>query len=189
VRLFIAVDPSPEVTARIERAIARLRLRSPSARWVTAASLHITLAFLGEIDAEKAPSYGAALARIAARHAPFPLRFQGGGSFGSKQRPRILWAGVEGDRDGLAALQRDVVAEIVPLGYTPEPRGFSPHLTVARARDPSGDPTLAAAAAALGDEDFGEAAIAALVLYRSDLAREGARYSTVSAAILGQKNG
>ena len=81
-----------------------------------------------------------------------------------------------------------MVDEIVPLGYTPEPRGFSPHLTLARARDPGGDPTLVAAAAGLRDEVFGEATIGTLILYRSELGREGARYCPVAEVSLGQKD-
>lgn len=184
-RLFVAVDPSPEVTALIDRAIARLRPGSPSARWVAASSIHVTLAFLGEIDESVIPAITAALAEVAARHAPFSLHFRGGGSFGSPRRPKILWAGVEGQRDGLAALQRDVEASLVPLGYTPEARGFSPHVTLARARDQGGDPTLAAAAAALRDEDFGQTEIASLILYASALGPGGARYTPVSTARLG----
>lgn len=183
-RLFIAVDPGPAVTARLERAVILLRPKAPSARWVAASSLHVTLAFLGEIADPRAPDFSAALGRVAARHAPLSLRFRGGGAFGAPRKPRVLWVGIEGDRDRLSALQRAVVSEIVPLGYTPEARGFSPHLTLARARAPGGDPALVAAAEALREEDFGEATIAALVLYRSDLTREGARYTPIATAPL-----
>jgi 2'-5' RNA ligase len=180
VRLFAAVDPAPQVTARIERLVTEeLRPRAASARWVRPGLLHLTLVFLGEIEAGAVPAITSALTKVASAHGRFALRFRGGHSFGSPRRPRILSVGVEGDLEALAALQRAAVAELEPLGHPPETRPFSPHLTLARAREPRGDPALAACVAHL-EEDFGETTIASLVLYQSVLAREGARYTPLA---------
>jgi 2'-5' RNA ligase len=184
VRLFVAVDPAPQIIARIDHVIeAKLRPRAPAARWISSAGLHLTLAFLGEMSDGLVPDLAAVLTRAASAHAPFSLRFQGGGGFGSARRPRVLWAGVLGDVAALAALQRDVTAALVPLGHRPEERPFSPHLTLARSRVPRGDPALAACAQAL-EEDFGEATIAALRLYQSELGPRGARYTPIVEALL-----
>jgi len=181
-RLFVAVAPTPEVTSRIERALAALSTtHARAARWASPGSLHLTLAFLGEIAEELVPAIAAALRAVAAQHAGLSLRFRGGGSFGSPRHPRILWVPVEGDLAALSALQRGVDAALVPLGHQPDPRPFSPHLTLARSREPRGDPALAACAAALAEDDFGESRIAAIVLYRSDLGRDGARYTSLDA--------
>src|SRR5262249_15155359 len=126
----------------------------------------------------------AAIASVALRHAPFELRFAGAGAFGGK-RPRVLWAGVAGPVDALAAAQRDVVSALSPLGFPPEDRPYSAHLTLARARDPRGDPALAACAAALARDDFGPTRVEAIMLYRSELSPKGPTYTAVATLPLG----
>ena len=83
------------------------------------------------------------------------------------------------------AAQGDLAQALRPLGFEPEARAFRPHLTLARARDPRGDPALAPCAEELANVDCGEARIDALVLYRSDLSRSGARYTALARPALG----
>ena len=168
------------MTARIERAVAEtLRPRAPSARWVDPGSLHLTLAFLGETAEPAALGITAALTKVASAHARFCLHVRGGGSFGPKRSPRILWASVGGELDALSALHRSVSTSLEPLGYRPDERPFSPHLTLARARGLRGDAALAPLVAHLED-DFGETTVTSLILYESILAREGARYTALA---------
>jgi 2'-5' RNA ligase len=183
-RLFVAVDPAPEVRDRLRDAIGRSRPRAPSAKWVDAASLHVTLAFLGDVEEARVAEHSAAIAAVASRHAPIDLSFRGAGAFGGR-KPRVLWVGVEGAVEALAAAQRDLSTALVPLGYAPENRPFSAHLTLARARDPRGDAALAACAEALAGEDFGATRVASILLYRSELSSKGAKYTLLSEAPLG----
>jgi 2'-5' RNA ligase len=83
-------------------------------------------------------------------------------------------------------MQAEVAAALVPLGYAPEDRAFKAHLTLARSRDPRGDEGLAGASEALRDIDLGEAAIDALVLFRSDLSAAGPRYTALGRYSLGR---
>jgi 2'-5' RNA ligase len=185
-RLFVAVDPGPGAASRLAGALARVRPRAPSARWVDPASLHLTLAFLGDTDAERVPGLTAAIGAVAARHAPLEIRFAGAGTFGGR-RPRVLWAGVEGAVAELAALQADLAAALAPLGYPPEERPFAAHLTLARARAhaTAGEPALVACAAALAGEDLGPTRVEAMVLYRSDLSPRGSVYTPLASLALG----
>jgi RNA 2',3'-cyclic 3'-phosphodiesterase len=166
-RLFVAVDPAPNVVDHLRAATARVRSLAPDARWVDLAGLHLTLSFLGDTEAERVPQLTAVLAAVALRHPPTDLQFGGAGTFGSRA-PRVLWAGVTGDVAALVATQVDLAAALEPLGYVPEARAFTPHLTLARSREPRGEPGLATAAAALASADFGPTRAAALVLYRSE---------------------
>jgi RNA 2',3'-cyclic 3'-phosphodiesterase len=165
-RLFVAADPSPSVRDRIRAAMDRARPLAPSARWVDLASLHVTLTFLGDTETERIPAIEAAVSAVALRHAAFDLRFGGAGTFGGRA-PRVLWGGLTGDVAPLVAAQRDLAEALVPLGYVPEPRAFTPHLTLARAREPRAELELPAAAAALAGEDFGPTRVGSLVLYSS----------------------
>ena len=184
-RLFVAVDPGEAVTQAVARAAERARGRAPAARWAATDGLHVTLAFLGEVEDARVPAIEAAVHAIAAKHAPVTLRFEGAGTFGPPRRPHVLWAGITGETARLAALQADLAAALVPLGYAPEDRPFHPHLTLARGRTPQGDVASADAAAALAGEAFGEATCGVLVIYRSDHGPHGPRFTPVSRAPLG----
>lgn len=178
-RLFVAVDPAPEVRDRLRAAIARVRPLAPRAKWVDPDALHVTLAFLGDTAEESVPGIEAALAAVARAHAPPEVRFTGAGAFGGK-RPRVLWVGVGGEVAALAEVQRAVGAALSSFGYAPDRPDFTPHLTLARAGDRGGDPALVSSAEALAAEDFGPTRIGAMVLYKSDLGPKGAKYTALA---------
>jgi RNA 2',3'-cyclic 3'-phosphodiesterase len=184
VRLFIGIELGERVVEKVEREVARLSRRAPEARWVRAENAHLTLAFLGEVDEALVPRLEAVLERVAGRHPPLTLTLEGGGGFGSSRRPRVLWLDLGGDVPLLADVHADLWGELVPLGFEPERRDFRPHLTLARAKDPRGDPALAECVEALAKVDLGEARIGRLVLFRSHLSPKGARYQALFTAPL-----
>ncbi|MFO0755677.1 MAG: RNA 2',3'-cyclic phosphodiesterase [Byssovorax sp.] len=181
VRLFIAVDPELEVRQRIERAAASLHPISPRSKWIDPAGFHLTLVFLGEQPVEKLPQIEAAMGQVAAATAPFSLRFGQGGAFGSPRHPRTIWVGVHGEIEKLRALHHATEHALVPLGFTPETRVFTPHLSLARSRESKGDPALAACLPKI-DEDFGETRITGMVLYRSDMGPVRSTYTALVTA-------
>lgn len=184
-RVFIAVDPGAETVAKIEELLRELSPKAPSAKWVSPAGLHVTLAFLGEIAEDRVPAVIAAAEGAAALHAPLVLRIQNGGAFGTRRRPRVLWLGVGGAVDALGAVHRDLEQALaLSIGHAPEERPFEPHLTLARSRDPRGDPALDAVAHAIRDVDFGETRIGEIVVYRSDSTPQGTRYTALARAQL-----
>jgi 2'-5' RNA ligase len=147
--------------------------------------LHLTIAFLGEIAEERLPLVTAAAESAAALHRPLTLRIAKGGTFGTPRRPRVLWLGVSGAVDALTSLRRDLEQALaVSAGYTPEDGPFEPHLTLARSRDPRGDPALEACAQAIAEVDFGETRIGELLVYKSDLGPKGTRYTALARAPL-----
>jgi RNA 2',3'-cyclic 3'-phosphodiesterase len=180
-RLFVAVDPSGASRERIAATIERLRALAPSAKWVGEGGLHVTLAFLGEIEAARVPAITASLAAAASQHPSFELGVGGGGTFGPRRAAQVLWAGITAGAAPLAALQRDVTSALVPHGYEPEARPFTPHITLARARERRGDPALVECGAAI-EEDLGRSTISALILHESVTTGRGARY--VALAVL-----
>lgn len=98
------------------------------AKWVRPEGIHLTLKFLGEIDAAKTERVMAALA---APDQPFTLEVKGLGCFPNCKRPRVLWAGVSAPPK-LLDLAAGVEAAMRRLGFPSEDRPFSPHLTLAR---------------------------------------------------------
>jgi RNA 2',3'-cyclic 3'-phosphodiesterase len=185
VRVFVAVEPGAELLQKFEDLLRRLTPKAPAAKWVEPVALHITLAFLGDIAEERLPLVIAAAESASALHRPLSLHIAKGGTFGAPRRPRVLWLGVTGQVEDLGAVRRDLEQALaMSTGYSPEEGRFEPHLTLARSRDPRGDPALEACAQAIGDTDFGEMHIGQLVVFRSDLTPKGARYSAMARAPL-----
>lgn len=178
-RLFVAVDPAPEVRDAVKAALDRIKPLAPTARWVDPAAMHVTLAFLGDIAERDIPGLTEAIAGAAARSAPMDVRFTGGGTFGGK-RPRVLWIGVVGDLGALGEAHVNLGAALAPHGYKHDHPELTPHLTLARAGDRAGNPALDACADAIANEDFGPTRIAEVVLYQSDLSSSGARYTPLA---------
>ncbi|QRK09926.1 RNA 2',3'-cyclic phosphodiesterase [Archangium violaceum] len=166
-RLFVAVTLGKTIESEATAALQRLKGLAPRVRWVPPANLHLTLSFLGEVEAERLPAVKDALMGVGPKHAPLVLTIEGGGSFGSPSHPRVLWAGVGGDTKALGALQADVAGALKPLGFEPEHREYAAHLTLARAKVPRGDRELAECVRALQDAKWGEARVDRLVLFES----------------------
>jgi 2'-5' RNA ligase len=61
----------------------------------------------------------------------FTMSVVGLGAFPTPRRARVVWVGLEAP-PALEDLQRGVEAATEQLGYSPEERPFSPHLTIGR---------------------------------------------------------
>lgn len=132
-RLFIALNPNEDERERIYQATAPLRAAGLPVNWIPPAALHLTLKFLGEVDAERLPEITRAAATAAARAKPIELHIGGLGAFPSFRNPRILWLGVEATPQ-LRMLKQDIEWEFAPIGFPREIRAFQPHITLGRAR-------------------------------------------------------
>ncbi|GHG95346.1 RNA 2',3'-cyclic phosphodiesterase [Comamonas sp. JC664] len=166
-RLFTAVTLGDTVESRTAARMEELRVLAPRARWVKVEGLHLTLVFLGDVEDARLPAIQEALTPVGARHAPFALSVEGGGAFGAPAHPRVLWADVRGATDALKALQADTAQVLQPLGFEPEHREYTAHLTLARAREPRGDPALASCVQALSQATLGDARVERLILFES----------------------
>src|SRR5215475_9916103 len=131
-RTFIAIELPQPVLALLENAQATLAQTVPrgSVRWVRPEGIHLTLKFLGNVSEEKSADILTALDMLAQREARLDLETAGLGFFPPRGALRVLWLGVGGQIAALAALQRRVDQALVPLGFSPEGRASSPHLTL-----------------------------------------------------------
>jgi len=119
-----------ELPERVVAAVALARGGVPGARWIEPADYHITLRFMGEVDARTAHEVAEALSEV--RRAPIPVRFDGLGWFGG-DKPRALIAHVKPD-PALIELQAEHERRVRRIGLAPETRKFKPHVTLARLR-------------------------------------------------------
>jgi 2'-5' RNA ligase len=127
-RLFVAL-PIPR---NVAQSIMLIQGGVPGARWQTTEQLHVTLRFIGEVDGREAAMLDDALAGIEAP--AFDLQLHGVGQFGNKQ-PHALWAGIR-KSEALEHLQRKVDTAIRRVGQPQDAYKFTPHVTVARLRNP-----------------------------------------------------
>lgn len=181
VRLFVAVDMPEEAEDALEAAVAPWRARLDAGRWVGRDTWHVTLKFLGWVRPDLVEWVEEGCASVAAASRPFETSFTGLGVFPSPSRARVLWAGLAGlGLPGLAA----AVEERLGAEFPPEPRGFTPHLTVARFKPPLRMTRHAEdlRATEVGSGAFG---VDRLLLYRSHLSSKGASYEAVGEYRLG----
>lgn len=125
--MFIALWPDAATQAGFQAA-GRNAVAGAGARAVPAESLHLTLAFLGQVEAERSDAVAQALAGVAARHAPFELAMSRIGFF---ERARALWLGGLSTAP-LSALVGDLKDQLACAGFPTDRRRFQPHVTLAR---------------------------------------------------------
>jgi 2'-5' RNA ligase len=120
-RLFVGIDLPPPLKLQL----SLLAVGLPGAKWVDPGNHHLTLRFIGEVDEGEAADIDAALAQIRAPR--FDVTLATVGHFGL----RMLWVGVERNA-ALQHLHEKIESALGRLGYPPEERRYTPHVTLAR---------------------------------------------------------
>lgn len=135
-RLFSALELPIELRAQLDDVLMRFRESTPrrSVRWVRSQNIHVTLRFYGDVGADLVPELETGLARAAQIAEPIALTVQGLGVFPNPARPQVIWVGLRGDPDPLLRLAAAVEREATALGFPPEAREYTPHLTLGRVR-------------------------------------------------------
>ena len=184
-RLFIAVELSPEIRQALGRVQADLQRQLPPrvVRWTIPDGIHLTLKFLGDTPEPLVPAVSQGLQAAAASFEPFELRVAGFGCFPNPHRARVLWAGVPRIPQPLAGVQRAIDLHMARLDFARETRPFSPHLTLGRVSDrisPSERETLAGVLARTQVGDLGAVQVDEIILFKSDLQPGGAVYTALA---------
>ena len=194
IRAFIAIPLPEPVLDELVTLGHRLERRVPSrsVRWVRPEGIHLTLKFLGDTPTNKLPEIKRALTAVA-RHAP-PCTFTVGGlgCFPNPRRPRVVWVGVQEPTGRLAALQDAIEEVMAPLGYAPEGRGFTAHLTLGRIRRGTSGGDVAQVGQVVTKTEvgsLGEVSAAHFSLIRSVLKPTGAEYTPLEEFLLHGENG
>ena len=135
VRSFIAIPVPSTVIQVLDDAVKNLdSYIGENVRWVRTEGIHLTLKFMGNIEAGMVDRVLEAMPAVASQFSPFELAISGLGVFPNPRRPRVLWSGVHGEMETLPALQLAIDDALGELGLRKEHRAFSPHLTLGRVR-------------------------------------------------------
>ena len=133
-RVFIALTLPDTVSTAIRHVQEQLASHRLKVRWVRAGNIHLTLKFLGEIDTSRIDEVEAVVAETAFKRAPFHLSAKGVGVFPNIKRARVIWMGIAGQVTALTELQQDMANRLVTIGFPPDKRRYSGHLTLGRSK-------------------------------------------------------
>jgi RNA 2',3'-cyclic 3'-phosphodiesterase len=183
VRLFVALEIPAAVRDNLAAQIKELRdlpaaLADQGLRWVRPENLHVTLKFIGEVEAAKLEGIRRTLTGIAL-DAPVDVRFRGLGFFPDKEYPRVLWVGLSASGN-LPVLARDIDRALEGQGLARDERAFTPHLTLARFKSRGFDETQRAAIEKNNEREFGAFQAREFHLIESELKPSGAEYTTLA---------
>lgn len=193
IRTFIAIELNDVLHHALAQTQAQLQ-RDPAARairWVAPANIHLTLKFLGDVDAVHLPALERALARVCNEFVPFTLTIGGAGAFPNTRRPNVIWVGARGQVDIATRLAEQIDAACATLGFAREARTFTPHLTLGRVKrdaSPSERQRIGALIESAHIGDLGELRVERVAVMKSDLTPEGSVYTRLAECALATKD-
>jgi 2'-5' RNA ligase len=180
IRTFVAIDLGKKVRSRC--VALQGAIDAPGVRWVAPETMHITLAFLGDVEDKDLNRVCKAVAAGCAGHEAFTLEIEGVGCFPNPSRPRTIWAGAGEGSEELKALQASIDAALVETGlYRSEEKPFTPHVTLGRFKhgEDISEAVEAQAGWAAGGCPVGE-----VLVMSSDLRPEGPEYAVLGRVAL-----
>jgi 2'-5' RNA ligase len=177
-RLFTGIDLPNGIKERLDHLISRLR-NTAHIKWSPAYNLHITTKFIGEWDPDRLKELVSKLKTVPVS-GPVKIGVRGLGWFPNPHNPRIFWAAVHAS-PALAELAQATDRACAELGIAAEQRPYSPHLTLARIKEPVPLNALRTAIAKLESVDFGEFTAECYYLYLSEPGPRGSIYTPLEA--------
>jgi 2'-5' RNA ligase len=178
-RTFIAVALKKFTHDRVVGLQDRLAAAGVTAKWVEPENLHLTLLFLGEVDAREVPAICQAVEQVGRQTKPFAMTLAGAGAFPTPRRPRTLVVHVTEGGPELIALHGALEPPLLELGcYRREERPFKPHLTVGRVKGEAGESSAAAIKQFEGWQG-GQSQVDAVLVLSSELRPQGPEYTVL----------
>ncbi len=179
IRTFIAIDLSSEIRERVKD--IHRQFANYAVRLVDPALTHITIKFLGDISEDKVSPIKDALSRI--HCSPFDIDIEGIGVFPNMNYIRVIWVSAKGD---FRELHQEVEASLNPLGFPPDNRKFTAHVTLARVKNIPKEQksSLASKISQLSDAKLGRMKVDRIRFKKSTLTPNGPIYDTLHEVIL-----
>jgi len=178
VRSFIAVELGDgDILTKLTSLQRTLIQTGADLKIVEPQNIHVTLRFLGEIPASLVESVCEAMRQI--KFQPFDLELKGLGCFPDYHRPNVVWVGITRGEVELRSIFNQLEPSLRRLGFPPDRKGFSPHLTIARVRSGRDRQKLVESVEALKDQTIGSITVSRVKLKKSVLTPKGPIYSTL----------
>lgn len=182
-RLFVAIELDEAVRAALRKVQSGLKAYD-EVRWIPAEQLHVTVKFLGDVRDDDVPGVCEALTQGVEGSTPFDVEVSGCGCFPPRGPVRIVWAGLKEESGVLKRLAANVDTAMALVGFEPEQRPFSAHVTIGRVRDDRSGGRLREAVSAFA-YDAAFQSVKNVTLMSSVLSPKGPTYTPVQTAGLG----
>jgi len=180
IRTFVCIEIPDSIKSRVTNLQETLRKFGARVSWTKPSNIHLTLKFLGDVEASRIEGATNAIERAAHKISPFEIEIGGVGCFPSTRSPKVFWIGVSNMPQPLQTLHSNIEDELARIGFKRENRKFSPHLTIGRVRAPHNSARSAEALIATGFESETFTATE-VILMRSDLDAAGSIYTPQAA--------
>lgn len=178
IRSFLAFDMENDTVLNRLAAVQNLLVQTGAdLKLVEPRNIHITVRFLGDITPNMAEKIFEEMKKI--QFAPFNVCISGLGAFPDLRYPRVVWAGMTEGADQAKNVFSQLEPRLRGLGFTPDSKGFSPHLTIARVKSGKNKAQLAEFVTKNASYDFGSVKAECLRLKKSELTPKGPIYSTL----------
>jgi len=185
-RTFIAVPLDDAIRSRAVALQGQLAQAGAGVKWVERENLHVTLLFLGEVDAREVLDVCRVVQTAANAISPFEIEVTGVGGFPNLRRPRTLWVGVGTGSAEMVRLHDALEKPLLELGcYRREDRGFTPHVTLGRIKTDDVTDGFRAALTQCAAWQGGRQAVDQVHVLSSELTAEGPNYTVLSRCPLG----
>jgi 2'-5' RNA ligase len=178
IRSFIAFDiEDATVIGNLSKVQDMLLGTGADLKLVKPENVHVTLRFLGDITPEMVDQIHSEMEQM--QFAPFEIKIKGTGAFPNLRRISVVWAGIRQGANELRGIFDQLEPRLQTLGFKPDYRGFSPHLTIARVKTGRNKMDLAEQLNNLEDFEFGSIKAECLRLKKSVLTPQGPIYSVL----------
>jgi len=178
IRSFIAFDiEETPVLREFANAQSMLVETGADLKLVKPENIHMTVRFLGDISSRQVDEIHGEMEQV--NFAPFNVEIKGIGVFPNPRRITVVWAGIRRGADELTGIFNQLEPRLRRIGFRPDSKGFSPHLTISRVRTGRNKDELVRRLDELEDYDFGLVKAECLRLKRSVLTPKGPIYSVL----------
>lgn len=175
-RGFIALDIEPNDDIR--RFIEGLKKTGAPLKMVDKDKLHITMKFLGDTEEDKVKDISEVVRNVLEEKEPFTIDLKGAGAFPHLGYMKVVWVGTT-EEPKLQNTAHRIEEELVPLGFSREDKGFSPHITVARVKGGKNKDRLKRTIENYEEFYFKTQKVTKLKLKKSTLTKKGPIYETL----------
>lgn len=184
IRTFIAINLNSEIKAAISKTIEKASRTMPGIKWVSDEDLHITLKFLGDVAENRIVEINDAILEALTDLSAFEMSLAEIDAFPSKHRANIIWIGIDSGKEVLSNLVGSIDKCLSKLGFIPENKLFSAHITIGRVKDPSKHRIIEEAFPSLEVNLPCSQVVKSIDIMRSKLTPTGSIYSVIKKIIL-----
>jgi len=178
IRSFLAFEIEHETVRKRLASVQKLLMQTGAdLKLVEPRNIHITVRFLGDITPNMVEKIFEEMQKV--QFTSIDTQIKGLGAFPDMRYPRVVWAGLTEGADQLKTVFNQLEPRLRSLGFTPDQKGFSPHLTIARVKSGRNKAQLVDFVAKNANYNFGTITTGCLRLKRSDLTPRGPIYSTL----------